>query len=496
VSSVVQSARKLGKKRIFMVDLAQAIHQTTGRYSASGALFEQVRFEVQANRQIAQKRELELRIPIKQSRTLVKNGAHHSPAYVCGDDSVLDSIRNEFREFWKSHFPIGREPVSSPVHPIGGHFCRFDSAQNRWYHILFFQIDNEAEKSITYGFLGIAEEVKPHRDCRIKKGLRLTDETNLRKYYQTYRNFAYRSNLGTPDYDAGEGDGDLDGVILFNVFLNTKIRSNSFVSMEVLKHCWERALRSGSRKTDLPWESGDPPGARIRTATVSLDLRKSTSLMDQVENRQAFAEWLESLSEICREIAHDNFGIFDKFTGDGIIAHFTDEEMHGEAIAANSIIRAFTCSCELVRAVDIHLDALRPRLRFNIAASRPAVGIAFDVAAWSLDRDGRPIVVGKGVVNACRLNSGDPGWIQMAYNMKRHLKEAVPTEVFDVIEPALVDRHKDLKPELQPECFRLANADIKLGRSRAALEAIVERISSQVKEGHEDRKRLIALEGW
>lgn len=496
MSTVIQSARKLGGKRIFMVDLAEVIHQTTARYCASGALFKQVRFDVKANGDVEPKEEWELRIPVRQNRTLTKDGVRTGPAYLCGDEPFLDLIRGEFREFWTSHFPFGREPASSPVHPIGGHFCKYDFARKRWYHILFFHVDNESQESLTYGFLGIVEDDHAHRLCRIKRDLSVADEAVFKKYYQTYRTFAYRSNLGQLEKRETNGDGDLDGVILFNVFLNNKIRSNSFVSMEVLKHCWEKALESGSRKTDLPWESGSPPGARVPTATVSLDLRKSTSLMDQVENRQAFAVWLESLSEICREIAHDNFGIFDKFTGDGIIAHFSEAEMYAETMRSSSIVRAFTCACELVRAVDIHLDALRPHLRFNIAASRPAVGIAFDVAAWSLDRDGRPIVVGKGVVNACRLNSGEAGWIQMAYNMKRHLKEGVPKDVFEMIEGAVVDKHKDLKPDLQPECFRVKNVDFNLGRSRAELETIVDCISLQVKEGHEDRKRLMAISGW
>lgn len=493
MSNVIQSARKLAKKRIFMVDLAEAIHQMTGRYCASGALFKRVRFDVQDGGDIEAKEEWELRVPIRQTRALTEHGARKRPGYICGEELVLNLIRREFREFWTSHFPFGQEPAWSSVHPIAGHFCKYDRAHNRWFHILFFQMDNESQSSMTYGFLGIVEDSRPHRICRIKRNLKVKDEAGFKKYYQTYKSFAYRSNLGQLEHKEENGDNDLDSAILFNVFLNNKIRSNSFVSMEVLKDCWEKALESGSCKTDLPWESGDPPGARVPTATVSLDLRKSTSLMDQVEDRQAFAVWLEGLSEICREIAHDNFGIFDKFTGDGIIAHFAEAEMTEEPNPGNSVLRAFTCACELIRAVDIHLDALRPRLRFNIAASRPAVGIAFDVASWSLDRDGRPIVVGKGVVNACRLNSGDAGWIQMAYNMKRHLKDSVPKNVFEVIEGTLVDKHKDLKPELQPECFRVANTEINLGRSRVDLETIVHRISVQVKGGHDERKRLLAI---
>jgi class 3 adenylate cyclase len=477
-----------------MVDLAEAIHHTTERYSASGAVFQQVRFNARSGDKGSPKEEWEFDIPIKQTRTLA-GSADPGPMFLCGSKTVLGAIRTEFRKFWETHFAFEAEAPASSIHPVSGHFCRYDTGQERWYHILFFRMEDGSPRNLSYGFLGIAEECGGRRPCRMNRDIAVSDERSLKAYYSTYRDFSYRSNLGKVISPSDEDDADLDCVILFSVFLNSKIRSNSFVSMEVLKRCWGRALETGSRRTDLPWECGDPPGARISTATVSLDLRKSTSLMDQVEDREAFAVWLESLSEICREITHENDGIFDKFTGDGIIAHFADADMEVATSIPSPIVRAFTCGCELIRAVDVHLDALRPRLRFNIAASRPAVGMAFDEAAWSLDRDGRPIVVGKGVVNACRLNSGEAGWIQMAYNMKRHLRDGVSKDVYNRIEGGPVDKHKDLKPELLPECFRVTDADINLGRSRDQLGKIVERISAQVKEDHDDRKLLLAANG-
>jgi len=248
----------------------------------------------------------------------------------------------------------------------------------------------------------------------------------------------------------------------------------------------------------------------VPTFTLSLDLRKSTSLMDQVEQAGAFAIWLESLSEICRKIVHDNGGIFDKFTGDGVIAHFAaterdaderDNMIYDNALASPTIRaqaeRAFTCSCELVRAIQEHLKQLRPLLRFDIGTAGPSVGLAFDDASWSLDRDGRPIVVGKGVVNACRLTGAPAGAIEMANNARRFV-ERMPNS--QVLMPSIrinnVKNHKDLKDDILPRDFMCrirANdaSDPFPGRPRHILQKEVDRIFKDVEAMHRDRADMM-----
>ena len=256
-------------------------------------------------------------------------------------------------------------------------------------------------------------------------------------------------------------------------------------------------LATGKRNTNLPWEitsaDSDEPGSNVLTATVSLDLRKSTSMMEQVEDQHLYAIWLEALSEICREITLHNCGIFDKFTGDGIIAHFVcldgNSSLPRDCQAEEIIRHAFTCACELVRAVGIHHEDIKPYLRFNIGASGVAVGMAIDNAAWSLDRDGRPIVVGKGVVNACRLNNGLPGTIRLAYNMRRHLKGTVQDDAFEVKQ---VEDHKELNVSLLPECYLSCGPQVRLGRDDNALKRLVDKLAKEVRSRHElrrDRRR-------
>lgn len=187
-----------------------------------------------------------------------------------------------------------------------------------------------------------------------------------------------------------------------------------------------------------------------RTISLSLDLRKSTFLMKEAKDRKFHADWLEALVDILRLIAHSNLAIFDKFTGDGVIAHFlVDEiatvlsrwprtdtaELHackGDPLAAITRLKrenilissylALRCAREMILAVNRHLSHAEPNVRFLTALFGASIGIAEDEAIWSMDRNGRPIVVGPGVVNACRLNGGKAGEIHFPNDFAQVLR--------------------------------------------------------------------------
>src|SRR5205085_1712116 len=57
-------------------------------------------------------------------------------------------------------------------------------------------------------------------------------------------------------------------------------------------------------------------------------------------------------------------------------------------------------------ALRYHMRCLDRILRLHNANLGPAVGLAIDEACWSVDRFGNPIVVGTGVVHACRAGDG------------------------------------------------------------------------------------------
>lgn len=160
---------------------------------------------------------------------------------------------------------------------------------------------------------------------------------------------------------------------------------------------------------DPPWlRSHDPGESGIDTVTLSLDLRKSTQMMEKAVRPERFAKWLSAMVQVLRSIVHRHLGVFDKFTGDGVLAHFLVmdiKELPGEK-ARSAVRSAVCCADEMIEAIRILLQAVQPFIRFDSALFGAGVGIARDWAHWESDRNSQLIVVGTGVVDACRMSSG------------------------------------------------------------------------------------------
>ena len=60
----------------------------------------------------------------------------------------------------------------------------------------------------------------------------------------------------------------------------------------------------------------------IEMTVISLDIRKSTELMLKSHSPNNFSKFISGLTEGLKNIITNNFGIFNKFTGDGILAYF------------------------------------------------------------------------------------------------------------------------------------------------------------------------------
>jgi class 3 adenylate cyclase len=167
-----------------------------------------------------------------------------------------------------------------------------------------------------------------------------------------------------------------------------------------------------------PWDL-DASGktTTVLTASLSFDLRSSTFAMDQAIDKKFHADWLEGMVIILRNIAHWHQGVFDKFTGDGVLAHFPVDSFEGEDIDSASdraVLNSLVCAWDMIRAVAIYTDHLVPNLALWKPSFGSSVGMAFDDALWSVDRVGNPIVVGRGVVHACRLSDGPAGTVQVS----------------------------------------------------------------------------------
>jgi len=161
---------------------------------------------------------------------------------------------------------------------------------------------------------------------------------------------------------------------------------------------WRDAFRPAETRLQPPWLATES----LDTVTLSFDLRKSTFCMEHAVDAIRFARWIDQLVRILTRITHIHGGIFDKFTGDGVIAHFLVKEC--DAVGKRSaVVSALDCAISMQYAVMTHLPQLRKILVHDSDLLGGGIGIDAEPAQWDLDHRKNPVTVGRGVVNACRL---------------------------------------------------------------------------------------------
>jgi class 3 adenylate cyclase len=210
-----------------------------------------------------------------------------------------------------------------------------------------------------------------------------------------------------------------------------RAEADSIFPKDISEKFWNVVDDDVPRKSRIrPWDADESGEATtVPTASLSFDLRQSTFAMDQAINKKFHADWLEGMVIILRQLTHLHGGVFDKFTGDGAISHFPVYSFdEGDIVTASDrVIRnSIVCAWDMIRAVEIYIEQLRPNLALRKLSFGPAVGVAFDEAQWSVDRVGNPIVVGRGVVHACRLSDGPSATIQMSNAVISRLRRILP----------------------------------------------------------------------
>lgn len=136
---------------------------------------------------------------------------------------------------------------------------------------------------------------------------------------------------------------------------------------------------------------------------LSVDIRRSTELMLKARSPQDFASFISELCTLLRAVVLDNYGVFDKFTGDGILASFPIFYSGKDAIY-HSLRAAKQCH-------EVFADVyLRNRNRFNSVLKNVGLGIGIDYGRVGLLKIGGGLtVVGTPVVYACRLGGAPAG---------------------------------------------------------------------------------------
>ena len=136
---------------------------------------------------------------------------------------------------------------------------------------------------------------------------------------------------------------------------------------------------------------------------LAMDIRRSTELMLKARTPALFAEFIVSLAQALRDIVITNYGVFDKFTGDGILAFFPD--FFAGPDAGYLALRAATQAHQLfTRIYDSH------RRSFIAVLRDTGLGIGIDAGPVSIVHVGTDFtVVGTPVVYACRMAGAAPG---------------------------------------------------------------------------------------
>ncbi len=136
---------------------------------------------------------------------------------------------------------------------------------------------------------------------------------------------------------------------------------------------------------------------------MSVDIRRSTELMLKARTPQLYAEFIRSLCVNLTGIILENYGVFDKFTGDGILAFFP-KFYSGE----DAIYWAIRASQLCHECFERHYQ--QNRRCFVSVILDVGLGIGIDWGSTHLVKiqDGLT-VIGTPVVYACRMSQAKAG---------------------------------------------------------------------------------------
>jgi len=153
---------------------------------------------------------------------------------------------------------------------------------------------------------------------------------------------------------------------------------------------------------------------------LSMDLRRSTELMLKAREPRLFAEFVMSLTAKLREVILKNFGVFDKFTGDGALAFFP-EFFAGDDAGYYAVQAASECH----QVCRTHF--VENRRCFVSALKEVGLGIGIDYGPVQLVHLGSEFtVVGTPVVYACRMAGAPAGYTYVNQPAFEKLQAAYP----------------------------------------------------------------------
>lgn len=178
------------------------------------------------------------------------------------------------------------------------------------------------------------------------------------------------------------------------------------------------------------FQNAEPCNAYV----LSIDIRRSTELMLKAREPRLFAEFMIVLANGLRKLILDNYGVFDKFTGDGILAFFP-EFYSGEDAGFRAIDSAARCHALFAE------HYRRSRASFKTVMLDTGLGIGIDYGtAQIVEIAGEFTVVGEPVVYACRMASAEAGHTYL--NQPAFDRMFPRYAAFDFVETELMIKHE------------------------------------------------------
>lgn len=136
---------------------------------------------------------------------------------------------------------------------------------------------------------------------------------------------------------------------------------------------------------------------------MSVDVRRSTELMLKAREPRLFADFMVTLVTGLRRLIVDDYGVFDKFTGDGMLAFFP-EFFSGDDAGFRAVRSAMRCHTLFADHYKAH------RSSFKSILLDTGLGIGIDYGATQMiELGGEFTVVGEPVVYACRMSGAEAG---------------------------------------------------------------------------------------
>lgn len=144
-------------------------------------------------------------------------------------------------------------------------------------------------------------------------------------------------------------------------------------------------------------------GNEVNSVVVSIDIRRSTDLMLKAKSPTKYSDFITTLSQKLSSVIIEHLGVFDKFTGDGILAFFPDFYSGDEAV-----LLAIMAAEECHKVFQEHYKEYRNK--FTVHIKDVGLGIGIDYGKVSIVNTSSELtVVGRPVVYACRFSGAKAG---------------------------------------------------------------------------------------